>query len=166
MAMVIPAVMIAGAALSAYGAIQQANANKAAGQYNAALRERDAVVAVNQSKMDADRIAVQGQRVQGSLVAGYGASGVTSDSGSALDVLADSAMQNKLDQETVLYKGRLKAMGYEGDAALSRHSAEVAGEQGDLNAASYILTGAGRAGSTYMAGQRPLRRGTGYGYDE
>jgi hypothetical protein len=166
MAMVIPAVMVAGAALSAYGAIQQANAAKAAGSYNAAIRERDATVAMQQSQADADRVALQGKRVEGSLLANYGAAGVASDEGSPLDVLADSASQNQLDQETIKYKGRLKAMGYQGDAALSRMGAEVAEDQGPLNAASHLLTGAGRAGSTYMAGQRPLRRGTGYGYDE
>jgi hypothetical protein len=48
MAMAIPVVMMAGAAISAYGAIQQANAAQAAGSYNAQIRERDAAVALDQ----------------------------------------------------------------------------------------------------------------------
>jgi hypothetical protein len=158
MAMAIPIVMMAGAAISAMGAISQANAAKATAGYNAQLRERDASVALDQSKQDAARVARRTEEAQGSLLAGYGASGVTSD-GSPLDVLRQSAAEGQLDQDTLLYRGRLKATGYADSAELDRMQGRTATEQGRWNAASQLLTGVGRAGSTYAAGQRPLSYG-------
>ena len=145
MAAAIPALMLSGAAISAVGAISQANAQKAASSYNATLRERDATIATNQAGQDAQQVRWAAQRAQGSLVAGTGASGITQE-GSPLDVLAMSASQAKLDEETVLYKGKLKASGYMSDAALSRAQGKVAMQQGELGAASYLIGGAGQAG--------------------
>jgi hypothetical protein len=155
--------MLAGAAVSAVGAMQQANAAKAAGMYNARMNERAAIVSMDQAKADAERVHRDGVRAAGSLIAGYGASGVATDEGSPLDVLRASETQVALDVATINYRGKLKATGYYNDAMLNRHGAEVAGDQGPLNAASYLLTGAGRAGSTYAASQRPLTQSYGSG---
>jgi hypothetical protein len=65
--------------------------------------------------------------------------------------------EGKLDEETLLYRGRLKAMGHQSDVALNRLSAETAGEQGGLNAASYLLTGVGRGTLAYQNATQPLR---------
>jgi hypothetical protein len=158
----IPLVMLAGAAVSAIGAMSQANAAKAAHSYNATLRERDAIVATEQSGQDALRVQRHAAMEQGNILAGYGASGVATDEGSPLDVLRMSAANAKLDEGTVLYKGRLKATGYATDATLERRAGRTAEEQGYLNSASYALTGIGRAGATYEAGRRPLNRGSSY----
>lgn len=164
MAAAIPMVIMAGAAISAMGAIAQGNAAKSAANYNAQINERDAVVALDQSRQDAYRVRLQGQQAQGSLLAGYGAAGVSTDEGSPLDVLRMSAANAKLDEETVRYKGRLKATGYYSEAALNRYSGETAQTQSRYRAASELLTGIGRAGVTYAAGQRGLTRtGSGFG---
>src|ERR1043165_2962783 len=145
MAAAFPVMMMAGAALSAAGAIQQANAAKSAAFYNATLKERDAAIATSQSQQEAQQVRWASRRAQGSLLADYGASGVTTDTGSPLDVLANSASQAKLDEETVLYKGKLAATGYMSDAALFRNQGTVAEQQGQLQAASYLIGGAGQA---------------------
>jgi hypothetical protein len=137
--------MLAGAAISAMGAIKQAEASKAAASYNAQLRERDAGVALQQADRDAEQVRLAGRRTEGSLLAGYGASGVTLE-GSPLDVLAMSASQAKYDEETVLYKGRLKASGYDTSAVLERFGGQTAMEQGKLNASSYLISGVAQAG--------------------
>lgn len=155
----IPAVMMAGAGISALGAISQANAAQAASSYNAQLRESDAAVALDQAGRDVVQVRRAGMRAQGSVLASYGASGVATDEGSPLDVLAMSASEAKLDEETVLYKGRLKASGYEGAARLERFSGKTAQQQGYLSAASYLIGGAGQAGSTYAMTQRPFLYG-------
>src|SRR6185503_1580161 len=121
MAAAFPIMMLAGAAISAAGAIQQANAAKAASNYNAQLKERDAAIATSQADQEAQQVRWASARAQGSLIAGYGASGVSTDTGSPLDVLANSASQAKLDEETVLYRGKLKSTGYLSDAALFRN---------------------------------------------
>ena len=144
MAGAFPALMMAGAAISAAGAIQRSNAEKAAANYNAQLRERDATIATQQATQQAWQVQMQQRRAAGAIQAGYGASGVTGE-GSPLDVLAMSASQAKLDEETILYQGKLKATGYMSDAALARNQAIVAGQQGQLEAASYLVGGAGQA---------------------
>lgn len=155
----IPAVMMVGAGISAMGAISQANAAQASASYNATLREQDAGIALEQANRDAVQVRRAGQMAQGSALAGYGASGVATDEGSPLDVLAMSAGQAKLDEETVLYKGRLKATGYHNAAALERYSGKTAKEQGYLNAASYLIGGAGQAATTHAMTQRPFLYG-------
>lgn len=146
----IAGIMMLGSSLQAVGAIGQANAAKAAHSYNANLREQDATVALQQASVDAWRVRQQGQFAQGDLVAGIGASGGSVED--SMDVLRMSVANAKLDEATVLYKGRLKATGYYNDAALERQSGIVAQRQGYMNAASSILTGAGQAGATYAAG--------------
>jgi hypothetical protein len=157
-------VTLAGAAMSAVGAVGQANAAASAGKYNAQMKQNQAVASMDQANADAQRVQREGTRAAGSLLAGYGASGVATDEGSPLDVLRDSWTQNALDVSNIMYRGRLKATGYYNDATLDRHSAEVASEQGPLNASAYLLTGAGRAGSNYYASKRPLTQTAGGGY--
>lgn len=155
MAVAIPFIMLAGAAISAYGAVSQANAQKQASTFNAALNERNATVATQQANAEAERIRRGASRVHGSMATGFGASGLTLE-GSALDALGDSAAQAQLDIETVKYRGKLQAMGYHSSAELDRMQGDTAQEQGSYRAASEVLTGVGRAGATYSAGSRRI----------
>ena len=154
MAAVFPLAMMAGAALSAYGAIQQGQQAKKAAEYNAQLRTRDSQLALDQAGQEAQQVRWAGQRTHGTLLANYGAAGVTSE-GSPMDVLAASASQAKLDEETVLYKGRMKSTGYLSDAALNRVQGENAVQQSQLNAASYLIGGAGQAAYGYARTKSP-----------
>lgn len=141
-------VMIAGAAVSAAGAYSQGQAGKAAADYNTRLRERDATVALNQSSQEAIQFQSRAAQAHGTLLAGYGASGVATDEGSPMDALRMSAANAKLDEGTILYKGRLKATGYYDDATLNRMAGRTAEEQGMFNTASSLLVGGGRVLST------------------
>lgn len=156
-------VMLAGAAISAMGAVSQANAQKAAHSYNAKLLERDAIVATDQAHADSLLVQRRAAQDHGSLLAGYGASGVATDEGSPMEVLRMSVANAKLDEGTILYKGRLKATGYADSVTMERQAGRVAEQQGYLNSASYLLTGAGRAGSTYAASKS--MRNPSYGTD-
>lgn len=154
MAVAIP-IMLAGAAISAYGAMSQANAQKTASTFNSALNERNALVATQQADAEAARIGRVSRQVQGSMAAGFGASGLTME-GSALDALGNSAAQAQLDIENVKYRGTLQAMGYHSSAELDTMQGKTAQEQGYYRAASEVLTGVGRAGATYAAGSRRI----------
>jgi hypothetical protein len=85
-------------------------------------------------------------------------------------VLASSITNAKLDEATILYKGNLKAMGYHDSATLNNMGAATAERQGGLNAASEILTGVSRAGSTYASMDSgrygSLRRGPAGSYQD
>lgn len=164
MAPAIPFIMLAGAAISAMGAVSQANAAQAASGYNATLKAQHAKVALDQASVDAWRVQQQGQFAHGSLIAGLGASGGTSDD--AIDLLRMSVSNAKLDEETVLYKGRLRATGYYNEAELDRLAGRTAEEQGYLQGASSLLTGIGQTGYTYASARRgPIRSSGSRTYD-
>lgn len=153
MAAAIPVMMVAGAAISAYGAMQQAKATSQAATFNANLNEQNAQASLQQATVAAIAHRREAAQAHGSLIAKYGAAGVTSD-GSPTDVLRMSVENASLDEQTLLYRGRVKATGYMNAATLDRQAADVATEQGYYGAASSLLTGAGRATSGYVSASR------------
>ena len=163
MAAAIPAMMLAGTALSAYGSIQQGQAGKQAALYNASINEQNASLAHDQAQQDALQVRRNAAQAQGAAIAGYGASGVTME-GSPLDVLASAASAAKLDEQTVLYRGKLKELGFRANATLDRMSGKTHEQQGFLNAASNILTGIGHTGVTAASGQRRLEGSNSYAF--
>lgn len=156
MAVAIPFIMIAGAAISAYGAVQQAQAQKTAAQYNAGLSERNALVARQQADAAVLTQRRQAAQMHGTMVAGYGASGVELE-GSPLDVMAYSVSLAKLDEANIRYRAELQAMGHQESATLDRMAGQTAEQQGYLNSASHFMTGIGRAGSSYASIKEPPR---------
>ena len=153
MAAAIPVLMIAGGALSAMGALHQAKAQSEASSYNAALSERNAILVRSQADADAAVFRQQMTQREGSLIAGYGASGVTGE-GSPLDVLGMSAANAKRDELMIQYKGDLAAMGYRESATLNRMQGTQAIEGGNYVAASSLLTGFSGGVSQYTAATR------------
>lgn len=164
MAVAIPFIMLAGAAVSAMGAAQAAKATETASLYNAKQNEQNAKLAEEQSRADAARFGVQYRRQEGSMIAEFGTSGLTAEGTES--VLADSAMNARLDEETIKYKGRIRALGFYNSATLDRFAAETAIDQGELKSASAFLTGVGHAGSTWAASSSRLRQApASYEYD-
>lgn len=157
MAVAIPLIMVAGAVVQGIGAMQSAKAQSTAAAYNEQQNITNAKLTVQQANQDAARFAIGARRFEGSMVAGFGASGLSAEGTES--VLADSASQAKLDEETIKYKGRLRAIGFYNSATLDRFSASQAEDQGELAAASYILSGVGHAGATYAATGSRLRQG-------
>lgn len=138
---------LAGGFLSAIGALKQGQSAQAAGQYNAdmdffnqteTLRAKD--IAVNQNQR-------QSAMGLGKARAQYGASGVESTSGSALDVLMQSASQAALDTEILKHKYDVAAYGYGASGRLSLFKGDGALENSYYSAAGAILGGAGSAAS-------------------
>jgi|GEM_PF-1916027 len=160
MAAAIPFLMAGGAVISAAGAMSAAKAQAQAAEYNAQQSTTNATMALDQARANVASHQRQTAQVQGSLVAGVGASGVTME-GSPSDVLQMSVANASLDEQNITYAGRVKATGYYNDAALSRFSGKTAIQQGYYNAASSLLTGAGRAayGSTLADKGAPVAPG-------
>lgn len=147
----IPYIMMAGAAVAAYGAIRQGQIAKATGEYNATLNSQNAKLA----EQEADMLAKQQHRENylrmGALRAAQGKSGGAAGEGSVLDIIGDVAAQGELENQMIQYRGELKARGYTNTAALDRFSGEQAQRSSYLQAGSALLSG---AGSAYGAGQR------------
>ena len=153
MAQAIPALMIGGALISAVGAMSAAKAQSQAATYNATIASQNATVAMDQAAANVAIQQKQAKQAEGSLIASYGASGVTME-GSPTDVLRMSVENAALDEENIKYAGRLKATGYANQAELDRMGATTALQQGRLTAASSLLTGAGQAGRDYVTATR------------
>lgn len=140
MAAAIPFIALAFTVVST---ISQAQAAKKEANYNAAISERNAGIARDQAAADAEAQGRFARQKIGAARAAYGASGVTQE-GSPIDVLAMSAANAELDRQNILYKGELRATGYQDTANLDRMRGSSAVKRGYGEAASSILTGAGK----------------------
>lgn len=147
-----------GAGVAAYSAVQQGDAAADAANHNSQLAAQQALIAQQQAEQDAQTQQRQARQRIGAASAAYGASGVSGD-GSPLDVLSTSASQAELDRQNILYKGKLKSLGYQDQSQLDTAAAGQAQAGGALKAGSAVLTGAsnaaGKLGSGGGAGNSP-----------
>ena len=132
--------MIIGAAVSAVGALSNANAQSNAARYNSQVAQRDATIGIDQGNAQAAIQARQARAQLDNARAQYGASGVDANSGSPLDVMEMSARNASLDNATIKYNEKVKAFGYGNEAAAYDYQAGAATTRGML-AGSDILTG-------------------------
>jgi hypothetical protein len=137
--------MIGGAGVAAAGAMAQGQAQASAARYNATLAERQSVAISAQVANQVARQRQEAEMTQGTLLAGYGASGVSTDDGSPMDVLRMSIANAKLDEHNLIYRGQRERLGLADSATLDRMRATTAESQAGFNAASSLLTGAGNA---------------------
>jgi hypothetical protein len=115
-----------GAALAISSTLQSGKRQRRLHDHNALLEERDAVIARQQALADAGTSRRDASRKIGAMRAAYGASGIVSNDGSAMDVLESSAAEAELDALTIIYKGELRAMGHEDTAYLERERGQNA----------------------------------------
>lgn len=145
--------IVAGTLVSAYGAVRAGQAQAAASKFNAQVATQNAQVAQQQADAEAQEKRREKLRRLGSMQAAYGAAGVTSDSGSVLDVLGDSIRQGTLDELTAKYNGQLRAAGYTNTASLDNFQGSNALTSGYLDAAGTMLNGSAKAyGVKYQNG--------------
>lgn len=144
----------AGAAV--FGAYTQVQAGKAAekqGEYNAAIAENKAVDAKNRGRVEENRqrritaAQIGRQRTQ------FAANGVALDSGSANDILADTAEIGELDALTIRGNAEREAQYHRSQARQDIYSGQVAKRQSYFGAGSTLLTGAAKASSYWKRPQ-------------
>lgn len=149
MAVAIPFIIAASAAVSAYGAIRQGQAAKAAGVYNATVNEQNAQI----SRQEAKDLSRQQDRENylrlGAVRANQGKAGGAAGEGSVLDVLADVAGQGELEKQNILYRGELKARGYTNTAALDAFGGKNAQTASYLKAGGELLGGGADTYTSY-----------------
>lgn len=142
------------AAVSAFGAYQQGQAAKKAGEFNAQVNLQNAAAAQSQASMRASQQQRETLLRVGAIRAAHGASGGTAD-GSVLDVLADTAAQGEMQRQSIIYGGEMQARGYQNTATLDIFGAKAAGRAGTLKAGSELLSGAAAASNSYNATKPP-----------
>jgi hypothetical protein len=143
--------MVGGAIISAYGQLYSGQAAKQAGEYNAAMSERNAMLARQKAAEDERVFRTQTRRKMGEMRAAIGASGVTTE-GSPFEVLEDSAAQAEMDALRIRYSGEMQATNFMADAQLQRYQGSASQTGSYFGAAGSLLGGLGHA-SGYGAKQ-------------
>lgn len=158
MAVLAPIAMAAsvlGTAVSAYGAIQTANAQSAAASAsaqqasnNAILADRAAADATARGQVASQQKANQTNQLLGQQRAGLAANGVDPNSGTAVDLQSDTKGNGELDQLTITSNAAREAAGYQAQGMnySTQASVDEASSQNDLSA------GALKAGSSIIGG--------------
>lgn len=132
-----------GIGMQAFGQIQQAQAARAAAEYNAAIAERNAVMSQQQAAVEEQKQRNLSYKRLSAVRAGYGAAGVQIE-GSPLDVLEESAASAELDALTIRHGGEVRATAFRQEAALERMRGRSETRAGYLGAAGTLLTGGGQ----------------------
>mgnify|MGYP000338322025 CR=1 FL=1 len=152
--------MAASIAMTAYGQVQAADARKKQADYQAKVAENNAKVGEweAQDALDRGRIAEQQHRLKVSQLKGQqrsalAASGVELDSGSALDVLSDTAYFGEMDALTIrsnserqAWKARVGASNSRAESTLLTASGQQAVRAGNIGAVSSSLSSAASYG--------------------
>ena len=129
--------------------MQAADAQAKAYENQAKVKEAQATQALEKAQMEAAILRGKGEKIKGAQRSLMGASGVAVNSGSALDLLADTAYGVESDVSMTKYNAQLEAWGFQTEAANLRGQASMAKSQGKyamlsgvLGAGSSLLTGA------------------------
>ena len=133
----------AGSLISAKGQLDAGDAARRAGNAEGDLLEKNANRVEEMGKYTAFRHNMKVKKVLGAGRAAYAASGVTM-SGSAMDVMRESAVEGERDRLTILYTSRVKADTMRDQAEIARYRGEAAQAAAQYGAASSIFGGIGK----------------------
>ena len=118
--------MAASGGVQAAGALIQGQSSANSLDAQADLNIENANEAEQQGAFDATKSTIQAGHKIGSEVANYGASGVTSTSGSVMAVLGASAANAELDRLNILHGADIKSIQYQNQASMERLGATSA----------------------------------------
>ncbi len=135
---------------SLFSSVMDARAQQQQADYNAAIDRNNAIAAnyqaqsaIEKGEVDEKQSRLQTKRLAGQQTAALAANGIQLGSGSAADVLADTAEQGELDAQTTAHNAQLAAWGYKNQA--DNYNAQAVGTEaaGRSNATGSLLSGIG-----------------------
>lgn len=153
-----PTTILAGAtlaagALSAYNQYQTGKYSAAVAEQNADVAEAQAQDSINRGNAQAEQVRRQNRQAAGTQAAIMGATGADLSTGGALDVFGDTAQFGTLDALTTVNNAQREAYGYQVQSANYNAQAASARKQGNMGAATTLLTTPLQAYGAYqMAG--------------
>lgn len=146
MSMLSAGMSVIGGVVGAAGAMQQAEAEAKAHEYNAAVATRNERIIKQQTKAARQDQKLENKRQLATIRTLYANSGV-SLTGSALDVMMDTRREQELTVKRISYKGKLAAIEQRDKRNLELMGADSARAAGAISAVSSILGGIGGAAS-------------------
>lgn len=152
--------MMASAAVGAYGQIQSADAAAQAANMSAQINQRNAEFADRRARdallrgqEEEQRVRQEGHQLKGRQTVGMAAAGLDLSFGSPLDVLVDTQIGMELDSMRARRNAALEAedfdrqaWSYRAQAGLDKSEASAARTGGMIGAAGTLLSGGARAG--------------------
>ncbi len=145
---IVLAVSAAGAAYSVHAANEQADAAEKVSDYNQKVAENSALQAQQQAALEAEKVRRRNAALAGRQRAVFGKNGVLI-SGSAEDILYDSALQGELDRMTAIYSGQVQSSFYQSQGTLAKMQGQAAVSAARNSAVGSVLSGAGSAAGAY-----------------
>lgn len=176
----VPALAIAGAAISAVGTVAGGIATQNAANYQAQVANNNSIVAQQNAIQaeEAGSVAAENQSLKGAAELGkvkatQAANGIDVNTGSAVDVQASERETNQLNTENVFHNDLLKAYGYrvqsenfQSEGELDEAKASEAVPASVLSATGSLLGSASSIGSKWSGSTNSLFGGgspSGYG---
>lgn len=136
-----------GTGVAVAGTMAQGEAQRKATDYNRQVAENNAKQQADAAAFEAEKVRERGRRLVGSQRASLGASGIDL-SGSAEDVMFDSAISNELDALAAEYQGKVGSNRSMAQAGLLRMESGNIGRNTMFSVGSTLLTGASSAMGT------------------
>lgn len=127
-----------------------ANAEAERDEYNASLTDRAAADATARGEVSAGRAKMQAGAQVGAQKTSYAAAGVSTTSGSALDVMSDTAALGALDASIATNNAAREAFGFKGQALNFRMAAVAARKRASAAVVNGVLSGISGAASYGM----------------
>lgn len=144
--MCLPAIGLIGAAVSAVGAIAQANAQSAQAKYNASVERINAQSARYKGMTDQEAIDRKYGKIQGEAISHAGAAGVDPTYGSpAMVIFGEGGFGEATDKNAAYINAETQAVGHENKAQQYDFEAKNAKKAGMFGATSTFLGGLGNA---------------------
>ncbi len=154
-----------GAVVGAYGQMQQAKSNSNMADYNAqvaannaAYAEQNAQAALQKGEADIDDKRRETKQRAGLQRAQLAAMGFDPYEGNSVEMLVDTAVLGELDVLRIdadaknrARNYRIQGSNYQAESTLGRYASKSYKRAGKINAAGTLITGASRAGSTFLA---------------
>ena len=134
---------LAAAAISSYGAVQQANARRDAANFNAKIARNNALAENHQLNFDLQRLRDRRKRVLASNEAKLAKAGLRIDEGTADALQIDQENQLRLDEVARQYQGRNRIQYYKNQRAQFKAEASQQLPAARLAVAGSILGAAG-----------------------
>lgn len=144
----------AGGVLNFIGAGQKAQAESSMYKYKAAIALKNRDYALQAGENEAMRFGLKSQQQQGAIRAQQGASGVSVNSGSAVDVQRSAADLARMDMATIRANAAREAFGYESQAKMYSRAAKDTQRAGILAQMGSLVSGVSSVSSKWLEGQR------------
>lgn len=149
------AVMIGGSLLAGAGSLYSGFQQAAAYEDQADFAERHSVLERQAGSYERDRLRTTTERQLGRMRSQYLSAGIDPNSGSAREVIEDSAREAALDEEAVLFGATMRSDNQRFTARLARSNAGAARVGAVFDAASSVIGGITSAG-TFQANRTTI----------